>query len=163
MIAGPKVTERDNIILLVDDQHREGADDVETGHHEDKREEDIGNKLLYLHDLEGVVLLFKTVLHGKTITTEIGNLRLGTIEIAARLEPQLQRREHALLVEDATGKGDTRQDIVLIVSSLLHIEKHTGRVELVFLESLFGSRHIKLSLTAGGIDLQRILVCVSSG
>ena len=155
-IAGTEVTESDHIVFLIDDQHGEGTDDIETGHHEDKGEEDIGNKLLDLHDLKGVVLLFVAVAHDKLRSTKTLDLGLDSIEIAAGLEAQLQRGEHALLTEDTTGKGNAGDDIVLVVLSLFDVEKHSWRIKLVFLEGLFGICDIKLTFSARRIDLQRV-------
>ena len=64
-IAGTKVAQSNDIVFLIDNQHGVRAVDVETGHHEDEGEEVIGYKLLDLHDLKGIVLLFEAVAHDK--------------------------------------------------------------------------------------------------
>ena len=85
LVGGAEVAQGDDVILLVDDEHGERADDVEAGHDEDKGEEDVGNELLNLHDLEGLVLLLKAVLDVEIVTGNLLHLGLDGIEIAARL------------------------------------------------------------------------------
>ena len=41
LVVGTKVSEGDGILLLVDNQHRQRTDDVETGNHQDERQEDV--------------------------------------------------------------------------------------------------------------------------
>ena len=163
LIAGTEVAKGDDILLLVDDEHGQGAYDVETGHHQDEGEEDIGYELLDLHDLKGIVLLFEAVFDDKTVATERLDLELGALEIAAGLQTELERGEHALLVEEPTGKGDAGDDVVLVVLGLFDVEEDTRGIEFVFLEGLGGVGHVELSLTAGGIDLQRRVVGIAGG
>ena len=56
------------IVAFVEDEHRYGADDIETSHHQDEAEEEVGDELLYLHHLECGLLLFIAVLHREPFT-----------------------------------------------------------------------------------------------
>ena len=91
------------------------------------------------------------------------DFRLGALEIAARLQTELKRGEHALLVEEPTGEGNAGDDIVLIVLGLPDIEKHTGGIQVVFLEGFGGVGEVELSFAAGCIDVQRLIVGIASG
>ena len=118
-------------------------------------------KLLDLHDLKGVVLLFEAVLHSKAVTTQGFDLRLHGLKVAAGLQPQLQGGEHALLTEDTTGKGDAGDDIVLVVLALFHVEEHARRIELIFLEGIGGVGHVELPFATGCVDLYRLFVGIA--
>ena len=153
-VVGSQVAQRHHIVFLVDHQHRERTDDVEAGHDEDERQEDIGNEFLYFHDAEGVFLLFVAVEHLIFSAGNLLHLGFHVVDIAARLYAHLERRNHALLVEYGAGKADGGDDVVAVVERLLHGEHHAGRDERVFHKSFFGIHQVKLSLAPRGIDFQ---------
>ena len=99
LVGCAEVAERHHIIFLVNDKHRERADDVKARHHEDESQEDIGDELLYLHDFESVILLLKAVFHDELVAGNLLDFRLHRLEVAAGLEPQFKGRQHALLPE----------------------------------------------------------------
>ena len=62
-VCRTEIAQRDDIILLVDDEHGERTDDVEARHHEYECQEQVGKEFLYAHDVEGVGLLLVAVQH----------------------------------------------------------------------------------------------------
>ena len=152
-VAGTHSAQRLHVVALVDDEHRETADDVEARHDEDEREEDVGDELLDLHDAEGVVLLLIAVANVVFGSAYLAYAALHGLEVAARLQPQLQAREHALLVEDAAGEANAGEDVAAVVLGLQHAEHHAGRIERVDDEALLGGAHVELTFAAGGIDM----------
>ena len=158
MIAGSEVAQGDDIVLLFDDEHRERTDDVEASYHEDEGEEDVGNELLYLHDLERVVLLLEAVADIEAVAGYLLYLGLHAVEVAAWLQAQLERRDAVFLLEEIAGKLEAGDDVVLVVLGLTDAEQDTRRVELVLTESGSGVGHVELSLTLRSIDGHGILV-----
>jgi len=59
--AGTQGAQGGHVLLLLNHQHGEGADDVEGGHEEDEGQEEVSNELLDLHNAKGVLLLFVAV------------------------------------------------------------------------------------------------------
>lgn len=55
--GGSHVAQRADLCLLVDDEHREGADGIERGYEQDEEDKQEGEPLLNLHDAVGVGLL----------------------------------------------------------------------------------------------------------
>ena len=88
-VAGTEGTQRLHVVALVDDEHRERADDVEAGHDEDEGEEDVGDELFDLHDAEGVVLLLIAVADVVLRAHYLLDAALDGLEVAACLQAQL--------------------------------------------------------------------------
>ena len=89
-VVGPQTAQGLHVLLLVDDEHGERADDVEAGHDEDEGKEDVGHDLLYLHDLEGVGLLFEAVEHLVLRPRYLPRLAFDGVEIAAVFQSQFE-------------------------------------------------------------------------
>ena len=100
-------------------------------------------------------MLFKAVAHIEAVAGNLLHLLLHTVEVAAGLQAQLQRREHALLLEQAAGKAYGCDNVVLVVLRLSHVENHSGRIQLVGHETVGGVCHVELTFAPRGIDLQR--------
>ena len=86
LVARTKVTQGNYIVFLIDNQHRQRADDVKAGHHQNEGQEDIGNQFFNLHNLESVVLLLKTVFYNELGATQLLNLIFRLVEVAAWLQ-----------------------------------------------------------------------------
>ena len=162
-VGGAEVAQRDDVVALVDDEHGEGADDVETGYDEDEGEEDVGHELLDLHDAEGVVLLLVAVVDVEAAVGQADHAGFDGLEIAAGLEAQLQRGKTAGLVEETAREVEGGEYVLLVVLGLLDAEDDAGRVELVLDEAVGGVGHVELALAPWGVDLQRLLVGVAQG
>ena len=98
--------QRVDVVLLVDDEHRERGDDVEARHNEYEREEHVGEHLLYLHDAERVRLLLETVEHAELLACRCLYLALRRAEVGAWLQSELQGGEHTVLIEQLAGEVD---------------------------------------------------------
>ena len=153
-VGGTQVAQRHHIVALINDEHGERADDVEAGHHEDERQEDVGNQLFYLHDLKCVVLLLKAVLHTETVSGNALHLGLHLVKVASGLQPQLQRRHHVLLLKETSGKAQGGNDVVLVVFRLLHVEQYPWREQLVGHKAIGGIGHVQLAFTPWRIDAE---------
>ena len=73
------------IVLLVDDEHRKGAYDIEACHDEDEGEKDVRHQFLYLHDAERVCLLLVAVEHLELVARHLLHLTLYGLYVAAGL------------------------------------------------------------------------------
>ena len=114
------------VVAFVDDQHRQRSDHIETGNHQDECEEDVGDELLYLHNLEGAFLLFVTVEHLIVVAQLLLDGLLHSPEVRTLLEAQFHSREVTLTLEKPACKVYARDDIVGILFSLLHHETDVG-------------------------------------
>lgn len=90
LVVGTQVSQCVHIVLLVYDEHRQRADDVEAGHDQYEREKHIGKELLYLHNLKRVGLLLIAVQNLVFLAHNAFYLLLHGIDVNARLEPQLK-------------------------------------------------------------------------
>ena len=153
LVAGTEVAERDDILLLVDDEHGQRAYDVEAGYHEDERKEDVGDELLDLHDLERVLLLLIAVEHQHLVAKRCLHLLLHCLEVGTALQSQLDGRDIALPLEQATGEGYWGNDVVGVVLALTNHESHLWRVQLFLIEALAWVGKVDALSLAWGIDL----------
>ena len=125
-VGGTEVSQRHHVVALVDDEHRQRANDVEAGHHKNERKKNVADEFLNLHDAERVVLLLIAVEHGVAAVADAAHLGLHLLEVAARLEAEFERGDHALLVEDAAYKAYGGEEVALVVLPLLYLEDDSG-------------------------------------
>lgn len=76
-------------------------DGVHRGHQYECKEY-VSQHLFYLHNVEGIGLLLKSVKHSEAVAYYILHFLLGIVEVGSRLQPYLQRRQHTILIEQAT-------------------------------------------------------------
>ena len=112
MLVGTQVSEGDGVLLLVDDEHGEGADDVEAGDEENEGEEDVGDEFLNLHDLESVFLLLIAVKHLVTGTELVLETVLDTLEVGAWLEAHLDGGNLTCALEESAGERKVGDDVL---------------------------------------------------
>ena len=136
LVAGSQVTKGYYVVLLVNDEHGEAANDVKRGYNKNKCEEDVGHELLYLHNLEGVVLLLVAVLYYILIGCHVLYLTLYGIEVTAGLQAKLQRREAPFEVKEPARKVYAGNDVLTVVLGLPHTEQGTWRIKLINGEAL---------------------------
>ena len=152
-VVGAKVAQGGDVVLLVDNEHGQRADDVEAGHDEDEGQEDVGEELFNLHDAERVGLLLVAVEHAEAVASDASHLPLHAGEVGAVLQAQFERREHALLVEDAAREADGSHDVVTVVLALSRCEDHAWHDERVDLEALLRVGEVELTVASGCIDV----------
>ena len=63
LVIGSEIAERYYIVFLINDKHRQATYYIKACYDENERQEYVGEKLLYLHNLERVCLLFIAVLY----------------------------------------------------------------------------------------------------
>ena len=157
LVIGTQIPQCHHIILLVDDEHRERTDDVETCHYEDKGQEDVSHQLLYRHDLESIFLLLKSIQHLIFGAGNLLHLSLYCLQVTTLLQADLQIREHTLLTEEIARKGNGGDDIILVVFRLLDSEEHTRRIQRINHEAGIRIHHIQLSLLLRSINLHKTI------
>ena len=81
-IGCTQIAKRYCIVALINNKHRQRAYNIKAGHNKDKREENIGHKLLNLHNFECVGLLFISVFYDKTAACNLLYPAFGCIEIS---------------------------------------------------------------------------------
>ena len=144
------------ILTLVDDQHDQRTDDIETGNDQNKSQEKIGDQLFYPHDAIGICLLFITVFHPETVAQMFFQLTLDHARIGIRLQFQTDRTDFRGVLEQATGKRQGGQNVGSIVFFLID-GKGQPRGEKTFAgkgRSRIGQ--VDFGTPLGGIDLKRI-------
>ena len=67
------------------------------------------------------------------------------------------------MVEDATGKADAGDDVVLVVLGLFYVEEHTRRIELILLKGILWVCHVELAFPSWRVDFHRLGVGVACG
>ena len=90
LVVHTEVAQCHHVVLLLDDEHGERADDVETRHDEDEGEEDIGDELFDLHDAESVFLLFIAVFHRIFFACNLLYFLFHGIKVAVGLDAHFQ-------------------------------------------------------------------------
>ena len=127
-ILRPEVAQGAYVVFLVDDEHGDGADDVEAGYQEDEGEEEVGDELLHFHDAEHVFLLFVAVLHGEVFAQQGFDVAPCLADVGALFQLQFDGRHPSLLPEEVAGEAQGGEDVVGIVFGLLHGEDHAGGI-----------------------------------
>src|SRR5574344_742205 len=61
LLACPHIAQCHSILLLLNNEHGERANDIETSNHEDESQEDVGDEFFYLHDFKRILLLLIAV------------------------------------------------------------------------------------------------------
>lgn len=112
-----QMAQRLYILTLVNDQHDQRTDDIETGNDQNKSQEKIGDQLFYPHDAIGICLLFITVFHSETVAQMFFQLTLDHARIGIRLQFQTDRTDFRGVLEQATGKRQGGQNVGSIVFS----------------------------------------------
>ena len=109
LVIGTQIAQRHYIILLVDDEHRERTDDVETCHHEDEGQ---GKQAIsfYRHDPESILPLLKSIQH---LVLGSGNLLHLSLDCLQESLPSLQadfqiRESIPCCPEEVARKGTRR-------------------------------------------------------
>ena len=141
-----------DVVALVDDEHGHGPDNVETGHEDDKRQEEIGHGLLNLHDAEGVGVLLVAVAHGEAPLGKVLQFGLGAADVGARFEREGYGGDAVGLLEEFAGKADGGDEIVVVVGALVHLEEDAGRLYVHHVETLHRVRQVDALAAAGRAD-----------
>ena len=135
LFGSTEIAQRDGILTLVDNQHGEGTNDVETGNEQDEREENIGNQLLHFHDAERVFLLLIAVHHLEFIAQLLLKFLLRLVDIRTALQCQFHSCHIALSLKEPTSKTDVRDSVAIIIFSLANGKCHTWRIEFLVVKT----------------------------
>lgn len=100
-----KIPQCPDIVLLIDDEHRERTDDVEAGYDKDEREEDIGDNLLNLHYAERVLLLLEPVFHDILVAADAADFLLHRLDVRTLFQAQGEACNLALAEEQVACEG----------------------------------------------------------
>ena len=125
-VAGAEGTQRLHVVALVDDEHRERADDVEAGNEQDEGEEDVGDEFLDLHDAERVLLLFVAVEHAVAFAERGNQVGFHLVGVGVGAELEFDLCDFALAFKQAAGQCDVGDDVVCVVLALLDVEGELG-------------------------------------
>ena len=103
-------------------------------------------------------MLFEAVEHAEAVAGYFLHLRLHVSDVASRLQSELQRSEHALLVEEGAGEVDGGDYYGGVILHLVDGEDHTRRHQRVGHEAFRRVVQIdKLSLTDRCVNLEESL------
>ena len=136
--------ERFGVAALVDDEHGHRANQVEAGHEDDEREEEISHQFLNLHYLEGFVVLLHAVSHFEFGSCCRLHRCFHLFRVVSRFNGQEQRREFAVLLEELLREIERRQQVGVVIAFLVHLEERARGEEVVDIEALRGVHHIDL-------------------
>ena len=100
-------------------------------------------------------MLLEAIEHAEAVACYFLHLRLHVSDVAAGLQSELQRGEHALLVEEVAGEVDGGDYDGGVILHLVDGEDHTRRHQRVSHEAFRRVVQIdKLSLTDGCVNLK---------
>ena len=153
--------EREDVVALFDDEHRERRDDVEARYKDDKREEDVGDELFDVHDVEHLSLLFHTVLDGKFAFADVGEFGLRALDVGAGLKLEFECGGLAFLLEEVLRESEVGEEQVFVVFPLVDVEDHSGAFDVLDGERLDGVGKVDAFSFARCADLQRTVVWTS--
>lgn len=137
-LVGAQVAQGGDVVALFDDEHGRRADDVEAGHEHDEREEEVGNRLLDLHHVEGLAVLLKAVQHGKSRAGQGAQLLLGRLGVGAGLQPQGYGADAVGLFEEVLGEAERRNQVVVVIALLVHLKEGARGADVLDVETLRG-------------------------
>ena len=152
------MAERVHIAALVDDEHGDRTDDVETGHQQDKGKEQIGHGFLNAHDVEHLLLLFHAVQHGIAFAETAAQVALDALRIGSLAQTKFQRGDLALLLEKLLGKTERREQQGLVILPLVNVEAYAAGIDLCHIEALGRIDRIDTLAFAGSTDLKGAVI-----
>ena len=148
-LRSAKVAQGLDVVALVDDKHGHRTDNVETGHEDDERQEEIGHGFLYLHDAEGLGVLFVAVAHGEASLSKVLQFGLCAVNVRASLEREGHGGNAVGLFEEFASEADGGDEVVVIVGALVDLEKYARRLDVEHVETLHRVRQVDALASAG--------------
>ena len=156
--CGSQVAQGLGVILLVDDEHGNGAYDVEASHEGDKSEEGIGKNFLDAHDSESLFLLFHSVEHAKFFACQFLELALHAVFFGLWRESQFERGNLPGAFVELSHELQGHNEHAVVVFALVHLEAHPGRNNVVDVEALDGVAQVDAFALSRCADLERTIV-----
>ena len=157
------MAQRFDIVALVDDEHRHRTDDVETRYQQDERQEEISHRLLNVHDVKHLLLLFQLVHHLKSLTCQLLHFAFRRIWVGRWLKAEFECCDATRLFKEPLCEGKRGDEIILVVLALVDIKTYARRGDVVGIKALARIGKVDAFPLARSTDLKCAVVNAAHG